>query len=65
MSYNSDIHLKTGTAGGTLLAFVANINAADILRTILLTAMGATVSFGMSLLLKQALKWYRQNRHRP
>lgn len=59
------MNLAMGFAGGTIMAFVANINADDIVRTILLTAMGATVSFGISLLLKQGLKWYRQNRLKP
>ena len=65
MSNYADTNLKMGTAGGTLMGFIANINAEDILRTVLLTAMGATVSFGVSLSLKMAVKWYRQHRHKP
>jgi hypothetical protein len=64
MNHHANNHLKTGFAGGTLMSFIANINSDDIIRTILLTAMGATVSFGISLLLKQAVNWYRQNRHK-
>lgn len=64
MSYYADNHLKIGFAGGTLMSFIANINSDDIIRTILLTAMGATVSFGISLLLKRTVHWYRQNRHK-
>ena len=56
--------MKMGFAGGTILSFIANINADDMLRTLLLTTIGAVVSFGISLLLKMALHWYRQNRHR-
>ncbi len=64
MSYYTDTNQKIGMAGGTLMAFMANINADDILRTILLTSMGTIISFGMSILLKQVVKWYRQHRHR-
>jgi mannitol-specific phosphotransferase system IIBC component len=62
MNNYGDTNMKMGVAGGTLMALIANINAADILRTILLAAMGAIVSFGMSLLMKQVVKWNRQNR---
>jgi hypothetical protein len=64
MQPHADTNLKMGFAGGTILSFIANINADDMLRTLLLTAFGAIVSFGISLLLKTALHWYRQNRHR-
>jgi len=64
MNHYANTHLKIGFAGGTLMSFIANINSDDIIRTILLTAMGATVSFGISLLLKKAVHWYRQNRHK-
>ncbi len=64
MQPHADINLKMGFAGGTLLSFIANINAEDVLRTLLLSAIGAIVSFAISLGLKAALHWYRHNRHR-
>lgn len=65
MQYHADTNLKMGFAGGTLISFIANINASDIIRTILLTSIGAAVSFGVSMLLKQAIQWYRRHRHKP
>jgi hypothetical protein len=64
MNTHADTSTKMGTAGGTITALMVNIGADDILRTTLLTIIGATVSFGVSLLLKQLLKWYRQYRHK-
>jgi hypothetical protein len=64
MQQHADINLKIGFAGGTILSFIANINADDIERTLLLSAIGATISFAISLLLKKALHWYRHNRPR-
>ena len=43
---------KTGTAGGTLLSIFANINSEDLLKTAVLAAVGAVVSFAVTLLLK-------------
>lgn len=47
---------KHGTASGTLLIILANISSADIIKTIVLAAIGAVVSFVVSLLLKQLMK---------
>jgi hypothetical protein len=53
------IHTKAMTIGGTLIVLLANINSSDILRTVILTAIGAVVSFGMSLMLKLVVKWWK------
>jgi hypothetical protein len=42
-----------GTVGGTLFSIAATLQSADILKTILLATVGATVSFLVSLLLKR------------
>jgi mannitol-specific phosphotransferase system IIBC component len=47
---------KAGTMGGTLLIILANISTADLLKTAVLAAVGAVVSFGVSLLLKRLLQ---------
>jgi mannitol-specific phosphotransferase system IIBC component len=47
---------KAGTAGGTLLTIFANISSEDIFKTIILAAIGAVVSFGVTLLLKLLIK---------
>lgn len=45
--------LKTGTAGGTLTILFANIDASDLLKTIVLAAIGAVVSVSVSFVLKK------------
>jgi len=47
---------RESTAGGTLLIILANISSADLIKTAVLAALGATVSFGVSLLLKWMIK---------
>lgn len=47
---------KAGTAGGTLLSIFANINSEDLIKTAVLAAVGAVVSFAVTLLLKLLLK---------
>jgi hypothetical protein len=53
------IHTKATTIGGTLTVLFANINSSDILKTVVLTMIGAIVSFGMSVLLKAMVKWWK------
>ena len=49
----TDLHLKVGTASGTLLSVSPVIFTQDIVKTIILAVVGATVSFIVSLLLKK------------
>lgn len=54
MSTPSSHHgAAAGTVGGTLLSVLANIHSGDISKTIVLAAVGAVVSFVVSL----GLKW--------
>ncbi|MEP0984406.1 hypothetical protein [Ekhidna sp.] len=53
---------KAGTAGGTLLSVVMNIDAGDILRTVILATVGAIVSFSISVLLKWLVRSSRRKR---
>ncbi|WPR70306.1 hypothetical protein SLW70_10160 [Flavobacterium sp. NG2] len=48
--------LPIGTVSGTFLSIVPNILSEDILKTIILAVIGATVSFIVSLLLKRMIK---------
>jgi hypothetical protein len=48
-----------GTAGGTIVT-VAFTHQQDILKTIILAAVGATVSFFVSYGLKILLKWIKK-----
>jgi|AntAceMinimDraft_11_1070367.scaffolds.fasta_scaffold441114_2 hypothetical protein len=52
----TDIQLKVGTVSGTLLSISPTIFTQDILKTITLAIVGATVSFIASLLLKKITK---------
>ena len=52
----ADISLKVGTTSGTLLSIVPNIFSEDILKTVILAVVGATVSFSVSLFLKWLTK---------
>lgn len=49
-----------GTAGGTFLSVLPNIHSEDILKTVLLAAVGAVVSFTISLLLKCIIKKHKK-----
>lgn len=51
---NHDI--RSGTFGGVLLTVVVMIGKEDIWKTIVLAAIGAVVSFSVSLLLKHFIK---------
>lgn len=46
---------KHGTAGGFLLVLLANINSGDLLKTIVLAATGAAVSYLVSF----GMQWVR------
>ena len=50
---------KTGTAGGTLLTVLANISGDDILKTVVLAAIGAVVSFWITLGMKFLIKRFK------
>ena len=43
---------KAGIIGGTFISVAANIQNGDVLKTIVLAAIGAMVSFSVSLLMK-------------
>ena len=43
---------KAGTLGGTLFIFFINLHSEEILKTAILAAIGAAVSFVISMMLK-------------
>ena len=49
--------LGIGTTGGTLLGIVGQLGMHDVVKTAVLAAIGAVVSFGVSLLLQ---RWARR-----
>jgi len=48
-----------GTLGGTFLSILPNLRLVNLLENMILAALGAVVSFGVSLFLK-----YLQEKHR-
>ncbi len=56
MNQYFDNSTKAGTAGGTLLTILANISSEDIFKTIILAAIGAVVSFSVTIFLKALIK---------
>jgi hypothetical protein len=53
-------HTKYGTVGGIITIFLVNISSGDMVRTMVLAAIGAVVSFTVSLALKYCIrKWHR------
>lgn len=57
-SYDGNVF--AGTFGGLLLTLYSNVIVADLLRTVLISAVGAVVSFVVSLLLKRLFRRYNR-----
>ncbi len=53
-------HTLMGTAGGTFLSIVPNIQSEDIAKTAILATIGAVVSFTISLVLKNLNKKHKK-----
>lgn len=51
---------KAGTLGGTLLVVLLHISGEEVVKTALLAAVGAVVSFSVSFLLNRMVKKRRQ-----
>lgn len=59
-NFQVDGNTKAGTIGGTLLIFFLNVSTAEVGKTVILAAIGAVVSFSVSLILKIAVKRFRK-----
>jgi mannitol-specific phosphotransferase system IIBC component len=51
-----DTSTKVATASGTVITFFRTIHTEDILKTVVLSIIGAVVSFIVSLIMKWLLK---------
>lgn len=51
---------KAGTIGGTLLILFINLRTEEVLKTAILAAIGAVVSFTISMMLKLLIKKIRR-----
>jgi hypothetical protein len=49
-----------GTVGGTFTGFLVNLNSGDLLRTSVLAAVGAVVSFSLSLVFHLLIQKWRK-----
>ena len=56
MNHVFDSSTKAGTLGGTLLTLLVNIDNEDLLKTMILAAIGALVSFTVTIFLKFLIK---------
>ena len=56
MPYYFDNTTKAGTIGGTFLSIFFNIDNEDLVKTGILAAIGAVVSFSVTLFLKFLIK---------
>lgn len=53
-------HTLMGTAGGTFLSVLPNLHSEDVFKTAILAALGAIVSFIISMLLKYLIKKHKK-----
>jgi hypothetical protein len=62
MSTQSNIASGTilGTVSGTALSVAVNIGSSDIIKTVILAAVGAVASFTMTVLLKWLIKKFKR-----
>lgn len=56
MQHYFDNTTKAGTVGGTLLTILGNIRSDDLIKTAILAAVGAVVSYVVTLSLKLLIK---------
>jgi mannitol-specific phosphotransferase system IIBC component len=49
-----------GTVGGTLLCVLSNMESGDIIKTVILAAIGAVVSFTVSVVLRIIERKHRE-----
>lgn len=56
MNFLSDPAAKAGTAGGTLAVVLLQISNGELVKTVVLAALGAAVSFMVSLVLKMVVR---------
>ena len=50
----------SGTAGGTLLVLMVNLNTGEIIKTVILAVIGALVSFMVSLVMKWLVQFLKK-----
>lgn len=51
-----------GTVSGTVLTVAVNIGSSDVIKTVVLAALGAVVSFSVSVLLKWLVSRFKKKK---
>ena len=59
-NFQVDGNTRAGTIGGTLLILFMNLRTEEVIKTAILAAIGAVVSFSVSMLLRLVLKKLRK-----
>jgi len=60
MTMTANSSTVMGTAGGTFLSILPSLQSTDIIKTVVLAAIGAVVSFTISLVLKSMIKKHKK-----
>ncbi|MCU7550420.1 hypothetical protein OCK74_14965 [Chitinophagaceae bacterium LB-8] len=60
MEHVFDNTTKAGTTAGTMLTILVNISSEDLLKTVVLAAVGAAVSFVVTLILKALVHYFHK-----
>jgi hypothetical protein len=61
-NFSPGMYTLTGTVGGTLFVLLVHISSGEILKTTLLAALGAVVSYAVSWGLKFLVKRLKRKR---
>jgi hypothetical protein len=54
--------IRSGMLGGILFVLLGNLNSADMIKTMILAAIGAATSVIVSLTIKQVIVWLKRRR---
>ena len=58
----ANLETVVGTLGGTFLTILVYVQTADVMKTAILAAVGAVVSFVVSVIMRTAIEWAKKNR---
>ncbi|BAV04719.1 hypothetical protein [Filimonas lacunae] len=53
---------QLGFAGGLCVTVLATANSHEVCKTVILAAIGAVVSYTVSMLMKCVVEWYKQRK---
>jgi hypothetical protein len=59
-NFHSNGNTAAGTVGGTFLVLLLQLNSTEIIKTVVLAAIGAAVSFTVSYTLKYLVRYLKK-----